>query len=286
MSEAETVVYLIGDIHGCYEELLALEAKIKRQAVRRGWKPLIVSVGDLIDRGPDSLGVVQHFLKGVRAGTHAVVMGNHELMMLECLQEWAPWNFENMTWPRWLNTYRQSWRSQAGFSRWLSWEDYRNYARCLWVSQGGYQTLRSFGCDPEQPESWKVEPELLHFLLHLPYVWSDQQVVVTHALARPKDLTLIYALQPVRLRNADAAQAFLQHSHSLVWNRVPPSSPPDSLRLHVSGHTPVARLKRWKKAQCLQIDTACVYGGRLSAWCYATQATLSIPAAKNYLRSP
>lgn len=286
MTSPEPVVYVIGDIHGCYDEFLALEAKIYRQSARRGWTPLIVSVGDLIDRGPDSLGVVQHFFKGVRAGTHAVVMGNHELMMLECLQEWAPWNFEQMTWPGWLNTYRQSWRSQAGSSRWLSWEDYRNYARCLWVSQGGYQTLRSFGCEPEQPETWKIAPELLDFLLHLPYVWHNQDLVVTHALSRPKDLTLIYALQSARQRNADAALAFLQHSHSLVWNRVPPHSPPDATRLHISGHTPVARIKRWKKAQCLQIDTACVYGARLSAWCSATQTTLSIPAAHNYLRSP
>jgi hypothetical protein len=284
MAVEEPLVYLIGDIHGCYQELVALEVKIKRQAARIGKLPMIVSVGDLIDRGPQSAAVVEHFLKGTQAGTHAVVMGNHELMMLECLQEWAPWNFEKTGWPRWLSTYRQSWRAQAGFSRWLSWEDYRSYARCLWISQGGYQTLSSFGCDPHQPDTWQIEPEILLFLMHLPYVWINEQVVVTHALARPKDLAMIHNLQPLRLQHPDAALAFFQHAHSLVWNRVPPTTPPDAARLHVSGHTPVSRFKRWKKAQCLQIDTACVYGGRLSAWSSATQASLSVAAARNYLR--
>jgi serine/threonine protein phosphatase 1 len=48
-------LYVIGDIHGCYDELMALESKIRRSAKRSKIKKYkIISVGDLCDRGPDT----------------------------------------------------------------------------------------------------------------------------------------------------------------------------------------------------------------------------------------
>ena len=63
--------YFVGDIHGCYRELLLLEAKIRHHAERAGAEPFVVSVGDLVDRGPRSSDVVRHFRRGCEAGTHA-----------------------------------------------------------------------------------------------------------------------------------------------------------------------------------------------------------------------
>ncbi|HEY4180932.1 MAG TPA: metallophosphoesterase [Kofleriaceae bacterium] len=61
---------IIGDIHGCYSELLELF-----DAAALGADDVVVSVGDLVDRGPDPAGVVRWF----RARKNAVVlMGNHE----------------------------------------------------------------------------------------------------------------------------------------------------------------------------------------------------------------
>ena len=61
---------IIGDIHGCYDELLEL---LDVAAVAS--EDLVVSVGDLVDRGPDPGDVVRWF----RARPGAVVlMGNHE----------------------------------------------------------------------------------------------------------------------------------------------------------------------------------------------------------------
>ncbi len=72
---------VIGDVHGCYAQLVALLSELGyddrdghfHHAVRRA-----VFVGDLIDRGPDQVGVVQLVRSMVDAGSALVVMGNHE----------------------------------------------------------------------------------------------------------------------------------------------------------------------------------------------------------------
>jgi serine/threonine protein phosphatase 1 len=61
---------VIGDIHGCYQELLQLLAKV--QLTEADW---LISLGDIVDRGPDSVKVYD-FLKN-RPNT-IVLMGNHE----------------------------------------------------------------------------------------------------------------------------------------------------------------------------------------------------------------
>ena len=68
---------VIGDVHG---ELAALERLLARPAL--GPDRFLVFVGDLIDRGPDSPGVVRRVRELVDAGRAQVVLGNHELNLL------------------------------------------------------------------------------------------------------------------------------------------------------------------------------------------------------------
>jgi len=63
-------VVVVGDVHGCHQELLDL---CDRAAVSEG--DVLVSVGDLVDRGPDPAACVRFFRE--RAGA-VVLMGNHE----------------------------------------------------------------------------------------------------------------------------------------------------------------------------------------------------------------
>ena len=67
--------YVIGDLQGCLDEFEALLEKVDFGASDRLWL-----VGDLINRGPDSLGT----LRKVRAlaGNTRVVLGNHDLHFL------------------------------------------------------------------------------------------------------------------------------------------------------------------------------------------------------------
>jgi serine/threonine protein phosphatase 1 len=81
-------VYAIGDVHGCLDRLSALHAMISDDlAERPAVEPVLVHLGDYVDRGPDSAGVVARLAEGSPvAGVPAVnLMGNHEHMMLAAL---------------------------------------------------------------------------------------------------------------------------------------------------------------------------------------------------------
>ena len=70
-------VWVVGDIHGCFSLLMA---KL-RLCHFYPWQDLLVSVGDVIDRGPDSL----RCLKLLRKRWIIAVRGNHEQMGLDAL---------------------------------------------------------------------------------------------------------------------------------------------------------------------------------------------------------
>ena len=81
-------VYAIGDIHGCDDKLAALHVLIAADlAARPIGEPLLLHLGDYIDRGPDSAGVIARLcgatpLQGVPMVN---LIGNHERSMLDAL---------------------------------------------------------------------------------------------------------------------------------------------------------------------------------------------------------
>jgi len=70
--------YAIGDIHGCLSSLERL-----LEAVPYNNDDRIVFLGDYIDRGPDSKGVIDHVLHLMATRHVTILRGNHEVMMLE-----------------------------------------------------------------------------------------------------------------------------------------------------------------------------------------------------------
>lgn len=85
-------VYAIGDVHGCSDRLRALHLEIAGDlAARPVADAQVVHLGDYVDRGPDSAGVIEMLLQPFpQAGdgpSPLVVnlMGNHEDMMLTAL---------------------------------------------------------------------------------------------------------------------------------------------------------------------------------------------------------
>jgi serine/threonine protein phosphatase 1 len=89
-------VYAIGDIHCCLERLLALHGRIAADLTERPVeRPVVVHVGDYVDRGPDSAGVVRHLLGGFPDAEVVNLMGNHEQMMLDALDGTDPGAFDH-----------------------------------------------------------------------------------------------------------------------------------------------------------------------------------------------
>lgn len=79
-------IYAIGDIHGCLDKLLRLEALIIEDARQIVGPKLIIALGDYVDRGPDSASVIDHLLSEPPDGFRRFcIAGNHEQMLLDLL---------------------------------------------------------------------------------------------------------------------------------------------------------------------------------------------------------
>jgi serine/threonine protein phosphatase 1 len=82
------LVYAVGDIHGQLHLLDALLEKISEDAGRReAQRRMLVFVGDYVDRGPDSAGVIERLISGLPEGFETrCLMGNHESILLKFLE--------------------------------------------------------------------------------------------------------------------------------------------------------------------------------------------------------
>lgn len=80
-------IYAIGDIHGCDADLAAMHARIDADLAAR---PIadhrIIHIGDYIDRGPDSAGVLRRLATMAAADRRVICLrGNHDQMLIEFL---------------------------------------------------------------------------------------------------------------------------------------------------------------------------------------------------------
>jgi len=159
-------LYAIGDIHGCLEELGALLESIEKDIAGVSNKdeksqetpmPMLVFLGDYVDRGPDSKGVLDRLiaLKNERPGT-VFLKGNHEALMLDFLSD------------------------PDAMPHWLEW--------------GGEETLESYGInkvlgisseDLAAELSEKMPAEHLSFLQSLALTHSEGDYFFVHAGVRP-----------------------------------------------------------------------------------------------------
>jgi serine/threonine protein phosphatase 1 len=137
-------IFAIGDIHGCLDKLIALMGLIDVN-----WaNDTVVFMGDYIDRGPDSKGVVDHVL-GLRRRHDSVVClkGNHEEMFLNYLD-----------------------RREEG----------------IFLSNGGRNTLQSYGISPdERNRAAQVPQEHLDFFRSLLPYYDTETHLFVHAGVRP-----------------------------------------------------------------------------------------------------
>ncbi|HEU4390425.1 MAG TPA: metallophosphoesterase family protein [Blastocatellia bacterium] len=135
--------YVIGDVHG----RLALLDQLVRDVPWDVERDKIVFVGDLIDRGPDSRGVIDRLLELKARNSEMVVLrGNHEQMMLDCLD--------------------------YGDFQWLIPEN------------GGLATLESYGLhlsELRDVSDIKIPQEHINFVRGLSPVHEDESAIYVHA---------------------------------------------------------------------------------------------------------
>jgi serine/threonine protein phosphatase 1 len=89
-------LFVVGDVHGQLALYRRLEDHILAQVAAAGWESTVIAlVGDVIDRGPDSAGMVEHLLSRPPDGVQRLsVLGNHEKMAAEFLERpclASPW---------------------------------------------------------------------------------------------------------------------------------------------------------------------------------------------------
>jgi serine/threonine protein phosphatase 1 len=80
MPSSKYKIFAVGDIHGCYRKLADL---MKRLPLDTG-TDFLIFLGDYIDRGPESRGVIQYLLEvGQKVQNAVFLLGNHEYALLE-----------------------------------------------------------------------------------------------------------------------------------------------------------------------------------------------------------
>lgn len=147
-------VYSIGDIHGCDAQLGNLHEIIADDLARRPVDAaVLLHIGDYVDRGADTAGVLRRLLRGPPVADLQVVnlVGNHDETMLHALSGDRP-------------------------------------AATDWLFAGGRPALESYGIDPDAPrESWpeKVPPEHLDFLRGLTLTHREGGYLFVHGGVRP-----------------------------------------------------------------------------------------------------
>lgn len=234
--------YVIGDVHGHYKTLLALVEKIPKDSK-------LVFVGDLIDRGPQSMEVV----KFVREGGHLCVMGNHEELITA---------HGAMI----LEAYQKN-------------EDIYIYNN--WFRNGGVATTRSYGVTKlidGRPVKVEDSEKALHRFKE-DIKWMEQlPLYIELDVENTFGLPVVVSHAPVAtvwgFRYVDSMYKIFRDM--ALWNRREPDS--DSKIFNIFGHTPV----RWGaevKPHYVNVDTGCYLGkngyNQLSAYCVETGEVVS-----------
>jgi protein phosphatase len=243
---------IIGDVHGCCDELEALLRQLGYQAtaVATG-RPALASgsvyahphgrkavfVGDLVDRGPRILDTVRLVHNMVAAGSAYCVPGNHDMKLMRKLR-----------------------------------------GKNVQISHGLAQTLAEIDALPSdlcEPFCKELERFLDSLVSH--YVFDEGKLVVAHAgmkvemQGRGSGKVRDFALYGETTGETDEFGLPVRHNWAAEYR---------GSAMVVYGHTPVPE-PEWLN-RTVNIDTGCVFGGKLSALRYPEKEFVSVPAAHRY----
>ena len=224
--------YIIGDIHGEYQTLLALIEKLPKDAN-------LIFVGDLIDRGLQSREIIAY----IREHNHAVVRGNHEQFMIE--------------------------DGQKLIGKLLADEEVS--MTNTWVFAGGIETLLSYGLLKQQEDVYEFVKNMegiaqlqedIEWMKRLPlYIKMNNPynpalpIVISHA-----SIGDFWDLEEINYKHFE---------FYIMTNRRRPSA--DSPIFNIYGHTNVPSVVIGQNFVNLDTGCGRRDSGKLSAYCVETQ---------------
>ena len=237
---------IIGDVHGCFDELQELLLQlgytinqVENNESNFGFHVTapetrkIIFVGDLVDRGPDSPGVLRLVMSMVNSGVAYCVPGNHDLKLQKFLN-----------------------------------------GKSVQLKHGLEVTVKQLEAETEQFKS-TVERFLYSLISH--YVFDNGKLVVAHAGLK----------EEMQGRGSGAVRSFCMYGET--------TGEIDEFGLPVRhnwakeyrgkakvvyGHTPVPEAEWLNKT--IDIDTGCVFGGKLTALRYPEEELVSVKAKMVY----
>ena len=236
---------IIGDVHGCADELEALlgelgyavtfegEGEARRCTVTPPDGRRAVFVGDLVDRGPRTPDVLRLVMSMVEAGTGLCVRGNHDEKLL-----------------KWLN------------------------GRKVKVAHGLAESIAQLEAEPEA-----FRKEVRQFLDGLlSHYWLDEgRLAVAHAgikesmIGRASAAIRGFTMYGETTGETDEFGLPVRHNWAAEYRG------PVQIAY---GHTPVPDADWLNGTICL--DTGCVFGGKLTALRWPERELVSVPAGKVY----
>lgn len=245
---------IIGDVHGCADELEVLLARLgyvqadiavqEPGGINIGYVHPInrkaVFVGDLVDRGPrvlDTLSIVRNM---VQSGAAICVPGNHDIKLLKKLS-----------------------------------------GRDVQITHGLAQTMSEIDALPDEVRGPFCQ-SLARFLdgLVSHYVLDDGKLVVAHAgmkeemQGRGSGRVRDFALYGETTGETDEFGLPVRHNWAAEYR---------GSAMVVYGHTPVPA-PEWLN-HTVNVDTGCVFGGKLTAVRYPEREFVSVPARQTYCES-
>jgi protein phosphatase len=235
---------IVGDIHGCFDELLQLLTLLGYQKNAAGvFQPpdgrKAIFVGDLVDRGPKIPEAVRLVKEMVDAGHALCVPGNHDVKFMRAV-----------------------------------------WAKNVQITHGLDDSLRQFKeYDSSYDGFSRIAADFINNLISH-YVLDDGKLVVAHAgmkeemQGRGSGKVRDFALYGETTGETDEYGLPVRYNWAAEYR---------GKAMVVYGHTPVAE-PEWLN-RTINIDTGCVFGGRLTALRYPERELVSVPALKTYYES-
>ena len=218
-------IYAIGDIHGCLDALVEMAQRVADDLSARpadDWR--LVFMGDYVDRGPDSAGVLAWLAERAGDPRQITLLGNHDAMLRDFLADAEVPRFGT------------------------------------WLGNGGVATVQSYRIGPEGFAGLDnaYGRETLRGMLEAAMPEAERALLGSLELSvRFGDFLFVHA----GIRPGIAFEA--QSAEDLIWIREPfLDSAEDLGAVVVHGHTPVGAVELHPNR--IAVDTGAVFGGTLS----------------------